>query len=368
MKTILGIVLAVFMGLAGYATAEEGDSPETVTVSASTSDLDLKAIQEVAKRAKNAEEFEHLINEPDSGNNLDLDNDGNTDYLRVEEFGSGNIRGFAIYVDLPNGEAQEVARIEVERIQVRNREDRVRFSFWGNPYVYGYPMRYSWYWGWNSYPISIYFWSYHTWYVPSWHYGYYPSYYYPRPWSQGNHCWTPNGGRRDHGWRDRNSGNQGYAGRTHSREWRNSASSSSSNSQRGNEATSRLRQKPAREAGARLNQNSARTSEPRLRKKPASRGQVSSDRRPAQSPRVERKPDSSRGSRDSRNRYTSRPNAGSSPSVRPSSPRTNRGSSSARPPSSRPNAQRVQPAPRSAPSAPRNSAPRSSKPSGRSRR
>lgn len=70
-------------------------SQSGVTVSAENSDisynLDLRAVANVFADSKNLQEFEERINDYDSGiNNLDLNNDGQVDYLRVIETAKGN--------------------------------------------------------------------------------------------------------------------------------------------------------------------------------------------------------------------------------------------------------------------------------------
>ena len=61
---------------------------QTVTVTATNSDisqdLDLKTVATLFGQAKDLEQFEQLLNNPDSAfSNLDLNGDGNVDYLRV---------------------------------------------------------------------------------------------------------------------------------------------------------------------------------------------------------------------------------------------------------------------------------------------
>ncbi len=78
--------------------------------------LDLMAVSEIFKETENLEEFERTINDPDLGiNNLDLDNNGDVDFIRVvEELVDGThiiILQAAIDVD----EFQDVATIEVEK-------------------------------------------------------------------------------------------------------------------------------------------------------------------------------------------------------------------------------------------------------------
>ncbi len=60
---------------------------EEITVVAPTSEaaegLDLKAVSELFKDSENLEEFEKALNDPEVGiNNLDLDENGEVDFIR----------------------------------------------------------------------------------------------------------------------------------------------------------------------------------------------------------------------------------------------------------------------------------------------
>ena len=61
---------------------------ETITVTATSSDisedLNLKTVATIFGQAKDLEQFEAMLNNPDSAfSNLDLNADGEVDYLRV---------------------------------------------------------------------------------------------------------------------------------------------------------------------------------------------------------------------------------------------------------------------------------------------
>jgi len=95
--------------------------------------LDLKAVSELAKRSRDAADFEKRLNTPgEKVNNLDLNDDGNVDYIKVQEYGSGNERGFSLTVEVAPGKVQEVATIEFVRDG-----DRVAMQTSGNESMYG---------------------------------------------------------------------------------------------------------------------------------------------------------------------------------------------------------------------------------------
>ena len=155
---------------------------ETITVSANSSDisegLDLKVVAKLFAEAKNLEEFEMMLNNPDSAFcNLDLNGDGQVDYLRVVETGEGNKRLIVLQAILAKDIYQDVASIYVEK----DEKNQVSIQVIGDEYVYGTnyiiepiyiyrPVIYDWFWGpywvawhspwyWDRYP--------HWWYVHS---------------------------------------------------------------------------------------------------------------------------------------------------------------------------------------------------------
>ncbi len=158
---------------------------ETVTVSAKSTDisegLDLKVVAKLFAEAKNLEEFETMLNNPDSAFcNLDLNGDGQVDYLRVVETGEGNKRLIVLQAILAKDIFQDVASIYVEK----DAKDEVKVQIVGDEYVYGTnyviepvfvyrPVIYDWFWC-------------DAWYVwnSPWYWGYYPGWWYTHS------CWA----------------------------------------------------------------------------------------------------------------------------------------------------------------------------------
>ncbi len=136
--------------------------------------LDLKAVASIFGDARNLEEFENQINDYDAQiSNLDLNSDGQVDYLRVIETSENNTHLVVIQAVLERDVFQDVATIVVER----DRYKRTYVQVVGDPYIYGAnyiinpmyhhtPTIYSWFW--TS--------SYRPWYSP-YYYGYYPRVY-----------------------------------------------------------------------------------------------------------------------------------------------------------------------------------------------
>jgi hypothetical protein len=68
------------------------------------------------KKAGSPEEFEKLINTESNGvNNLDLNEDGETDYVRVIDKADKDVHAFVLQVAISEKESQDIAVIELEK-------------------------------------------------------------------------------------------------------------------------------------------------------------------------------------------------------------------------------------------------------------
>ena len=179
MKKLTTLLMALML----MATALWAE--ETITVSAKSTDisegLDLKVVAKLFAEAKNLEEFETMLNNPDSAFcNLDLNGDGQVDYLRVVETGEGNKRLIVLQAVLAKDIFQDVASIYVEK----DENNEVSVQVVGDEYVYGEnyviepvyvfrPVIYDWFWcdAW------------YAWTSP-WYWGYYPGWWYAHS------CWA----------------------------------------------------------------------------------------------------------------------------------------------------------------------------------
>jgi uncharacterized membrane protein YgcG len=78
--------------------------------------LDLEAVTALAKKAKDAADFERLLNsQSEAVNNIDLNEDNKVDYIKVTEYGSGDRRGFSLTTEISPGKVQEIATIDIQR-------------------------------------------------------------------------------------------------------------------------------------------------------------------------------------------------------------------------------------------------------------
>ncbi|NRA46295.1 MAG: hypothetical protein HRU09_15185 [Oligoflexales bacterium] len=135
--------------------------------------LNLQAVGELLKKAKNGEEFEKLLNDPKSGvNNLDLNGDGKVDYIKVTEFGEGDVKGFSLSTEPKKGEEQEIATIKIEKAEDQG---SAVVETKGNPQIYGHNHYYQSSWsGLGTGMLLGYLFSSHRPYASPFSYGNYP--------------------------------------------------------------------------------------------------------------------------------------------------------------------------------------------------
>ena len=167
---------------------------QTVTVTATSTDisqnLDLKTVATLFGQAKDLEQFEQMLNNPDSAfSNLDLNGDGEVDYLRVIETADNNRHLVVIQAVLAKDIYQDVASIFVEK----DEKNQVTVQVVGDEYIYGAnyiiepvyiyrPYIYDWFWG----PSWV------CWHSP-YYWGYWPSWWHPfycvDPFLYWDHCY-----------------------------------------------------------------------------------------------------------------------------------------------------------------------------------
>jgi hypothetical protein len=180
MKTKIGILVLALCAIFFNLNAQQ----RTVTTARATSydisdNLDLDAVASIFGDSENLEDFERKLNDPENRiSNLDLNEDGYIDYLRVVENTSERNSLVVIQAVLDKDVYQDVATIEVERVQNGN----PRIQIVGDAYIYGpnyiiepeffrTPLIFSFFWGprysaWNS----PYYWNYY----PQWYHNYRP--------------------------------------------------------------------------------------------------------------------------------------------------------------------------------------------------
>lgn len=107
---------------------------QQTTVTDAAAGLDLVAVGQLVKNVTDAESFERALNDPaEKVNNLDLDENGKTDYIEVTEYGADNLRGFSLTTQLADAQEQEIATIEIEK----NADGYANVQTHGNRQIYG---------------------------------------------------------------------------------------------------------------------------------------------------------------------------------------------------------------------------------------
>ena len=173
----LGSVVMMF-ALMWFASSTSAQEEVKITAAETKIEegLDLQAVSELFKDAENLEAFELSLNDPELGiNNLDLDDNGEVDFIRVVEEVSDDTHVIILQALLGEEEIQDVATIEVEK----RGEDEVNLQVHGNEDLYG-----------SDYYVAPSVVHVHTWPIVRWLYR--PAYrpyrsvyrwgYYPRRW------------------------------------------------------------------------------------------------------------------------------------------------------------------------------------------
>jgi hypothetical protein len=110
-KLLTAVVFFVVLlpaGLQAQQTADKLDLPGD--------NLNLYAVLKLFQESSTLEGFEQKLNEENSGiNNLDLNGDGQTDYIKVTDNVDGDAHTIVLQVDVNENEKQDVAVITVDR-------------------------------------------------------------------------------------------------------------------------------------------------------------------------------------------------------------------------------------------------------------
>lgn len=108
-------VLALTFSASAVASGQEGGITVTADSDAAAG-LDLHAVAELFKDSATLEKFERALNSADAGvNNLDVNRDGQVDFIRVTEKSAGDTRLVILQAALGEDDFQDVATIAVER-------------------------------------------------------------------------------------------------------------------------------------------------------------------------------------------------------------------------------------------------------------
>ncbi|MBK8668758.1 MAG: hypothetical protein IPN89_04535 [Saprospiraceae bacterium] len=128
MKNI--IYLLVFLVSTTQVSAQE----EVDSTGLPGDQFSLEAVLDVFEKAESPEAFEKLINEQDKHvNNLDLNGDGEVDYVKVISKQDGDLHIFILQVPVSDSENQDIAVIELEKTG----KDKAILQIVGDEDIYG---------------------------------------------------------------------------------------------------------------------------------------------------------------------------------------------------------------------------------------
>jgi hypothetical protein len=191
--------ILISISAAGYAQQQP---PMSDTLGLPGDNLNLYGVLYLFKESANVQDFEQRLNSPDSKvNNLDLNHDGQTDYIQVIDYGQNGLHSLVLRDAISATESQDVAVIEIEQrgngvahVQIVGDEalygknyiiepqDQQQQQIQPPPPVNNYnpnpPILYN-VWGWPCIQF-MYAPNYVYWHSP-WYWGYYPGWW--RPWS-----------------------------------------------------------------------------------------------------------------------------------------------------------------------------------------
>ena len=171
MKRILIALTAVVFLAAGC----QQNQPQQNNVSIENTGVagfDVNKLAQLVKTSTNPQALEKAINDPSNHiNNLDLDKDGNIDYLKVEEPDKNRLK---VVDDVSASDSVTVARIKIDPSADNQTAD---LNVTGNPQYSGENNYYHSSFSFTDLLLLSYFMSPHAYYMPMYHYGYHPSYY-----------------------------------------------------------------------------------------------------------------------------------------------------------------------------------------------
>jgi len=169
-------ILIALTSLALLATACNQNPREqnnvTIESNNAPAGFDVNKLAQLVKTSTDPQTLEKAINDPKNQvTNLDLDKDGNVDYLKVTEPEKNRL---AVVDDVSAADSVTVAKINVDPSADNQ---TANLSVQGNPQYVGDNNYYHSSFSFTDMLLLSYFLRPHPYYMPYYHYGYYPSYY-----------------------------------------------------------------------------------------------------------------------------------------------------------------------------------------------
>lgn len=128
---ILALCLFSFAFTTNLSAQDETESDSTGLPG---DNFSLEGALELFKKASSPEDFEKLLNtESNTVNNLDLNEDGEIDYIRVVDNMDGDVHAIVLQVPMSEKESQDIAVIEIEK----QGEENAILQIIGDENIYG---------------------------------------------------------------------------------------------------------------------------------------------------------------------------------------------------------------------------------------
>jgi hypothetical protein len=166
------ILIPFVLLLLTFCSCTTGHTQNSVNINVTPSNLpgfNVPNFAQLLKSVKDPQSLEQAINSPNNNiNNLDLNNDGQVDYLKVVETQPGT---FQVVDDTSPTQSTIVATLNI------NQQNNT-VNVYGNQSYCGNYYNYTSHFTLGDYLLLSYILRPHPYYVPMYHYGYYPSYYH----------------------------------------------------------------------------------------------------------------------------------------------------------------------------------------------
>jgi hypothetical protein len=131
-RSAMSLLVATFVFACSVGHAQQAVHPDSLGLPGDN--LNLYAVLKAFQESPTLEEFEKKLNSEESRiNNLDLDGDGNIDYITVSDKVDGDVHTIVLQVPVTKTENQDVAVIVVDR----SAENRVFIQVVGDEALYG---------------------------------------------------------------------------------------------------------------------------------------------------------------------------------------------------------------------------------------
>jgi len=171
-KIIIALTSVVLLATACNQNPPPQQNNVTIENANAPAGFDVNKLAQLVKTSTDPQTLEKGINNPSNHiNNLDLDKDGNIDYLKVEENGPNRLK---VVDDVSDADSVTVARIKIDPDSTTN---TANLDVTGNPQYAGYNNYYHSSFSFTDFLLLSYLLRPHAYYMPMYHYGYYPSYY-----------------------------------------------------------------------------------------------------------------------------------------------------------------------------------------------